>query len=636
MRYDVDKVLFVGLACDKATFFLKAQRAGFIEFFSQSIPKEVALESTATFLSAIKYLKQEDKAKPKEVDDPFEIAKYVVCLAKDKESQEERLRVLKGEIARIAPFGDFSLEEVRNIEALGKRHIQFFCVKRAKAHKVQQSSHLVYISTQHDMDYFISISPHLVSFSEAIEMHFTTSLSDLEEHLRKTKEVIAQAHKELRELAACLPALQEALLQELDVQHLNKAKEGVSKHLDEYLFAVEAWIPRHLKVNIPPLLDGLGIYFERLSTEEGDLVPTYLENKGLAHIGEDLVHVYDTPSHKDEDPSSWVFWSFLVFFSMIVADAGYGMIYLLLGLGIRYKFPYIQGFGRRFIKLMILIAMGCVAWGFCVGSYFGIELAPDSLLRKCAPVHYLVKKKVEYYIQNPQDADYQEWVKAIPALAKAKTPESFLLQGHEIKQGKLQYTVMNSVQDGLIMEFALLIGMLHIALSLLRSVRRDLSHLGWVCAIFGGYLYFPALLHTTSSVHALGLMSKVATEQVGLQLLLGGIAVAILLALIQHRWKGLASIAKSIEIFADILSYLRLYALGLAGMILASTFNSMGEKVGFVFGFLIILVGHGLNIVLGIMGGIIHGLRLNFIEWYHHSFEGGGRLFNPLRRLYRH
>ena len=97
------------------------------------------------------------------------------------------------------------------------------------------------------------------------------------------------------------------------------------------------------------------------------------------------------------------------------------------------------------------------------------------------------------------------------------------------------------------------------------------------------------------------------------------------------------SIAKVIELFADILSYLRLYALGLAGMILASTFNDMGlglmESFGVIVGSIVIVVGHMINIVVGIMGGTIHGLRLNFIEWYHHCFEGGGKLFQPLKLL---
>ena len=76
-----------------------------------------------------------------------------------------------------------------------------------------------------------------------------------------------------------------------------------------------------------------------------------------------------------------------------------------------------------------------------------------------------------------------------------------------------------------------------------------------------------------------------------------------------------------------------MYALALASTVLAETFNGMGEMVGLVGGFFVVIIGHGINISLSTMSGVIHGLRLNFIEWYHYSFEGGGRLFKPLMLL---
>jgi len=85
-----------------------------------------------------------------------------------------------------------------------------------------------------------------------------------------------------------------------------------------------------------------------------------------------------------------------------------------------------------------------------------------------------------------------------------------------------------------------------------------------------------------------------------------------------------------ISVFADVMSYLRIYALSLAGMIMGSTFNHIGSSMPLYIGLFIILAGHLVNITLALMGGVIHGLRLNFIEWYHYSFEGGGYHFSPL------
>ena len=88
-----------------------------------------------------------------------------------------------------------------------------------------------------------------------------------------------------------------------------------------------------------------------------------------------------------------------------------------------------------------------------------------------------------------------------------------------------------------------------------------------------------------------------------------------------------------IQIFADILSYLRLYALGLAGALVNSDHQRSCRFSSFCLRrFNCTALGHCVNIVLGIMGGVIHGLRLNFLEWYHYCFEGGGKMFNPLKK----
>lgn len=113
----------------------------------------------------------------------------------------------------------------------------------------------------------------------------------------------------------------------------------------------------------------------------------------------------------------------------------------------------------------------------------------------------------------------------------------------------------------------------------------------------------------------------------------GGAIIAVIIALFKHKWFGLLEATFVIQIFGDVLSYLRLYALGLSGSLLTSTMNEMAASAPLVLGIVILLCGHAVNLVLSIMGGVIHGLRLNFLEWYHYSFEGGGKMFNPLKKI---
>jgi len=94
-----------------------------------------------------------------------------------------------------------------------------------------------------------------------------------------------------------------------------------------------------------------------------------------------------------------------------------------------------------------------------------------------------------------------------------------------------------------------------------------------------------------------------------------------------------------IQFFSDILSYIRIFALGLSGALLAQTFNNLSFDLwnagigGMIIAPVIFLLGHTLNITLCIMGGVIHGLRLNFLEWYRWSFDGGGKRFVPFKDL---
>jgi len=101
---------------------------------------------------------------------------------------------------------------------------------------------------------------------------------------------------------------------------------------------------------------------------------------------------------------------------------------------------------------------------------------------------------------------------------------------------------------------------------------------------------------------------------------------------------GLNGLLGAVQVFSDVLSYLRLFALGIATVYMSQTFNSLAEGIsgsvpvlGYVLAVLVLLAGHLVNFLLGIMGGVIHGLRLNFLEWYRWCFEGDGLPFKPFR-----
>lgn len=633
MIYDLQKTLFIGAKDDLNAFFDRAQDMGFIQFIPHS--KKQASDYPEEVLNAIKAIKILYKQPPvhqeRRVKDfsTEELVNRSIYLNEELQSLTDKQVQLTSEIRKIKPFGDFDFSEIEQLQDASKHIIQFFVVKHGKIQTPHED--LIFITTAYDLDYYMSFATKRLSIPSMIELHLTESLSDLEADLQAVNAQIASSELELKELASYEEYLREEFKGILDTHHLSFAKTEIEGHFDGGLFSVQAWVPVHKQDELKILMNELAIYHEEIALDPTDRKPTCMENKKSDRIGEDLVHIYDTPSVTDKDPSRWVLWAFALFFAIIVADAGYGLIYLLAALFLRWRVKKPSPTVKRFLKLFTLLASFCIGWGVLTASYFGMNIGPESPLKKVSITHYMAIAKAKYHIAHKDDV-YQEWVEKFPSISQTTSGEQMLIDG-KTSEGK--YVILDEFYDNILIELAIVIGIIHIILSQLRFVRREYSGLGWCIFMIGCYLYFPKVIGCTTMVNFFGVMSKPVATVVGLQMLIIGGALAVLAALIQHGFKGLEEVMKSIQIFADVLSYLRLYALGLASMILADTFNHMDEVVGYAAGIAVLIVGHCVNIVLGIMGGTIHGLRLNFLEWYHYSFEGGGKRFEPLKLLKR-
>ncbi len=637
MIIDVKKYLILGVKEDIDRFFERAQSKGIMEFISPFGKKPVEMTAEIQhLLDAKRILRKLPVKKPyiKGGDLQFadEVALQIIRLKSEVERLHEEKRLVESEIIRVAPFGDFSLDDIDFIERIGKREIQFFCMKTEKAHIADISDEVIYIGSEYDLDYFIAINKQPRSYPDMIEMRIDRPLGELQTHLSFVKESLHQIEAELKGFAGHLDFIHEAFVERLNDFNLATAKKEIAYPLENSLFAVEAWIPVNKINTLFSIIDGMAIHCEPILIEESDRVPTYMENKGANRIGEDLVRIYDIPATTDKDPSGWVFWFFALFFAMIVNDGGYGLLYLGVCVFLKYKFPTLKGSARRFLQLATILSTACVAWGLLTTQFFGLEILPNNWIGKTSLLDVVAVKKASYHLAH-QDDVYQFWIKEFPNLSQAATGKEFLQGGIIEKDHHLNYPIIDAFNDAILLEFSLMIGVIHIALGLLRYALRNWSAIGWVAFMVGAYLFFPTMLHATSMLNYLGIVDQVTGKEIGLQLIYVGIAVALFLALIQKRLKGIGEIAVLVQVFADVLSYLRLYALGLAGSMMAETFNGIGRNVGLFLGVLVILLGHSVNVMLGLMAGMIHGLRLNFIEWYHYCFDGGGRLFRPLMRF---
>lgn len=636
MISDLKKMLFLGVKEDYDAFFNRAQKIGLIEFI-QGPDKALMnrpryIEDTINAMKIIKHYPTSDQRFPDDSEANEIVEKILMLQRKIETLQEERIHI-QAEIEKISPLGEFSVEDIHRFEQLSGKKMLFFTCKRGFYERSDFPKELIYITTEYDLDYFMYIGEKNLDYGHLIELEFSHPLSMWKERDSKWLENIRLAEKQLKEMATYLEYLRQNLIHHFNHVNLTEAKQLSDEALEGRLFAINGWIPKKHEHEIVQLCHDLGVHFEEVAIEKTDRLPTYIENEDLGRVGEDLVHIYDTPASDDRDPSYWVLFAFTIFFGIIVSDAGYGLIYLLLALFVRFKWYHrVKETGKRFIQLFLMLSTASVIWGVLTCSYFSIEIPPSHPINRYSVLNYLTEKKAQYHLKMRDDV-YQEWSTRFPHIQSAQTPREFLENVVVTTKNKTSYPIIKEFEDNILMEFSILIGIIHLSLSLLRYVRRNIAGLGWVIFMIGGYFFFPKILNATTLFNFLGIISKKGGEIIGFQLLLGGLGFAVIAALIQNRLKGLGEIFNSIQIFADVLSYLRLYALGLASMIMAATFNDMGKDVHWALGALITVLGHSVNIVIGIMGGVIHGLRLNFIEWYHYSFEGGGKLFNPLKIL---
>jgi V/A-type H+-transporting ATPase subunit I len=318
---------------------------------------------------------------------------------------------------------------------------------------------------------------------------------------------------------------------------------------------------------------------------KGEIPPTLLEQPKHMLAATDLAMFYQVPGYYGWDPSWLLFISFSLFFGMILADAGYGLL-LIAGLFIYWKKLGATEKGKAYRLLGLSLTGFTVVYGALVGSYFGMSPPPGSLLDN---IHILSINNFD-----------------------------------------------------LMMKLSIVIGAIHIGIANLtmayvcRHRIIALSKLGWLAIIYGGLNYWLVEGNPTGQFLSYGLF---AIGTFGVVLFSSERPVKEPLDYLLRIMDGIFSLKGLLNVFGDVLSYMRLFALGLASASLAMTFNDLAKDAytsiaggGLLIAILILLIGHGLNLILSLMSGVVHGLRLNYIEFYNWGQTEEGTPFQTFAR----
>jgi V/A-type H+-transporting ATPase subunit I len=356
---------------------------------------------------------------------------------------------------------------------------------------------------------------------------------------------------------------------------------------EDHLFAVQGWAPEAQAAALRQFAADRELAVTIAPPGPQDKPPTLLDNPAPLRGGEDLITFYMTPAYNMWDPSKAVLFAFALFFAMIIADAGYGV---LLGgiLWALWKRLGATASGRNLRSVMLTLVILSIVYGVLLGSYCGLEPSEGSWLAALR-------------ILNPNDLKGMMWL--------------------SIGVGALHLASANLVT-----------AWRH------RHALHALSGVGWAALILGGFAIGVGNSYTLAALGTLGWVGLV----LGMLMVLFfhsdrpfSLNPKQLLLRLVDGLKGLLELSKA---FGDGLSYLRLFALGLAAVKLAEVFNHLAadafeaKGMGVLLGVLILVVGHAINFAMGIMGGVVHSLRLNLIEFFNWSLPEEGQHFEALMK----
>lgn len=581
------KITLYGCISDKLQILDELQHLGCVHITSLYVPENLLDKQVGEGFSqtreALRHLKNcHNKLKQIQNSPSFDPASIEQKVLQNKHQMEElqdEKDVIKHKIEELSPWGSFVLPDSK--EFTGQK-FWFYIVPHHEMKKINlQKLCAETVQKDNRFSYVVIVAENEPDFMPGTQVKLPNeSLNSLKSRLDQIEFTIEDLELERVNLTRWLDLFEKNLFGlENQAILMNASHQTYDQHP---VFAFQGWIP---SLDVEKIKDFAKKNELALTIEEptiDQLPPTLLDNKDSLKGGEDLLSFYMTPNYSLWDPSTTIFFSFAIFFAMIFSDAGYAII---LGAILAFFWKRLgkSVTGHRFRNVLLALTIFSFIWGVLVGSYFGI---------------------------SPSTQSYLSYLK-----------------------------IFDMSNYAAMMMLAILVGVIHIVIANIAqawSKRNSLiaiANIGWATALVGAVMAFLGFKYPL-----------ILTSTIGFVLIGAGLSAVVFFTSIEKPfWKrlltGLMGLTRITGMFGDVLSYLRLFALGLASASLAAVFNDLTKQVyhampGFkiLFALIIILIGHGINFALSLMSGFIHGLRLNYIEFFNWGLPEEGTPFKAFSK----
>lgn len=415
-------------------------------------------------------------------------------------------------------------------------------------------------------------------------------LSEVQSELKVAKEDAERYQRILEGCRKDIPLLEKKEAEMTAELNLYLASRSAENAVESKIIIFQGFAPIEDNARLAEAFDSMDVIWIAEDAVKEDNPPIEFKNNRFVKLFEPLTDMYGRPSYDGFDPTPFLSIFFLLFFAMCMGDAGYGLILVIVGMLLKK----VESFSR-YSSLVSVLGGATVVVGILFHTFFSVDMS--------------------------QWAFIPDFMKAMMVPAKI------------------------GAYDGT-MVVALAVGVIHLLLAMIVKTIVATKNIGFLESLstWGWTLLWTGLA-------SLGLISLAGfwdKDVVRLSIIVLGVICAIgIFPLNNIHGNPLKNIGSGLwdtynmatGILGDVLSYLRLYALGLAGSMLGLAFNQLAEMVlgdggvKWIPFILIVITGHTLNLAMAALGAFVHPLRLNFLEFFKNSgYEATGRTYNPLKK----
>ncbi len=530
------------------------------------------------------------------------LVKETIRLVERKGELAKRLENLHRDREALIPWGEFSPKRLDDLAAAGVKVVPCSIIKErfeAKQQELESAGFEVFLANETKSKVFfvtVALDPNADESLLPSAYLPEVSLSKIDSEIEALTAEIAEINEILEETAVALPVVKqyvEELSAELEFFTNRDAmgESGVVAHISGYIPVTQEGALRTAAGKY-----GWGLLIKNPGPDDNP--PTFIETPKFIEPAKPIFEFIGiVPGYNEWDISGVFLFFFTIFFGMIVGDAGYGFLFLLVALAVKFKFAGNEKL-KRPINLFILLSCATIAWGLLGGTVFAIP--PERLPRWMRGINWFTDETMKN-----KHIQYVCFLIAAVHLSLAHIWKAILYFNHK---------------------------------------KKALGQIGWALILWGNFFTAVNLI----------VYPEDSWPVTTLAILYGGGAFLVMACAVD--WRDVGDVFNLpfglIGAFVDLLSYIRLFAVGLSSYYIAASFNNMGLMIlGIptdwlpgplaavfyfllvVFMVLVILSGHVLNVMLAFLGVLVHGIRLNTLEFSNHmELQWLGRVYKPFQK----